>query len=127
MRPYLLLSAAAALCAPAAALAQGEGAVRTVEVKLSSFDFAPAAIHLKSGEPILLHLVNTGSGGHNFTAPEFFAAANGVSGPVRKGTVEVPGHHAVDVRLTPAHGAYHLRCSHTFHSTFGMHGEIDVQ
>lgn len=126
MRPLILLSAAI-LCTPGTAIAQGEGAVRTVEVKLSSFDFTPAALHLKSGEPILLHLVNTGRGGHNFTAPEFFAAASGVSGPVRKGTVEVAGHQAVDVRLTPAHGAYHLHCSHTFHSTFGMHGEIDVQ
>ena len=126
MRPLILLSAAI-LCAPSAAIAQGEGAIRTVEVKLSSFDFTPAALHLKSGEPILLHLVNTGRGGHDFTAPEFFAAASGVSGPVRKGTVEVAGHQAVDVRLTPVHGAYHLRCSHTFHSTFGMHGEIDVQ
>ena len=126
MRPLILLSAAI-LCAPSAAIAQGEGAIRTVEVKLSSFDFTPAALHLKSGEPILLPLVNTGRGGHNFTAPEFFAAASGVSGPVRKGTVEVAGHQAVDVRLTPVHGAYHLRCSHTFHSTFGMHGEIDVQ
>jgi len=124
---YLIVLSTAMLCAPGAATAQGEGAVRTVEVKLSSFDFTPAALHLKSGEPILLHLVNTGSGGHNFTAPEFFAAASGVSGPVRKGTVEVSGHQAVDVRLTPSHGAYHLRCSHTFHSTFGMHGEIDVQ
>lgn len=126
MRPYFL-PFAAILCSPNATVAQNESAVRTIEVKLSSFDFAPATIHLKSGGPILLHLVNTGSGGHNFAAPEFFAAASGVSGPVRKGRVEVPGHQAVNIRLTPAHGNYHLRCSHTFHSTFGMHGEIDVQ
>ena len=124
---HLFLLSAIILCTPSVALAQGEGSARTVEVKLSSFNFTPAALHLKAGEPILLHLVNTGSGGHNFTAPEFFAAASGVSGPVKKGTVEVSGHQAVDVRLTPTHGSYHLRCSHTFHTTFGMHGEIDVQ
>ena len=34
-----------------------------------------------------LHLVNTAHGGHNFAAPEFFAAASGVSGPVANGKV----------------------------------------
>lgn len=115
------------LSAPIAATAQDAPAVRTVDVQLSSFDFTPGMIRLKAGEQVVLHLVNTGSGGHNFTAPEFFSAATGVSGPIRKGTVEVAGHQAVDVRLTPVRGTYHLRCTHTFHSTFGMHGEIVVQ
>lgn len=126
MRSFFLASAAMFSMA-SVAFAQESPVPPTVEVKLSSFSFEPATIHLKSGEPIILHLVNTGSGGHNFTAPEFFATAGGVSGPVHKGVVEVGGHKAVDIRLTPAHGAYHLRCSHTFHTTFGMHGEIDVQ
>lgn len=126
MRSFFLVSAAI-FSMPSTAFAEANPIPPIVEVKLSSFSFEPGTIHLKSGEPIILHLVNTGSGGHNFTAPEFFAAAGSVSGPVHKGTVEVGGHKAVDIRLTPAHGAYHLRCSHTFHTTFGMHGEIDVQ
>lgn len=101
--------------------------VRIVEVQLSSFDFAPSTIMLRAGEPIVLHLVNAGGGGHNFAAPQFFAAATGVSGPVRNGTVEVDSHQAVDIRLTPARGTYRLRCTHTLHSTFGMRGELVVQ
>lgn len=100
---------------------------RTVEVRLSSFDFAPNEIRLRAGETVILHLVNSGRGGHNFSAPQFFAAASGVSGPVRNGAVEVGGHASADVRLTPARGQYHLRCTHTLHTTFGMTGEIVVE
>lgn len=111
------------LAFPAAAQSQG----RSVEVSLSNFDFTPNTIHLRAGEPVVLHLVNSGRGGHNFAAPEFFAAASGVSGPVTSGKVEVGGHRAVDVRVTPARGHYRLRCTHTMHTAFGMSGEIDVE
>lgn len=113
------------LALPAAAAAQPSA--RTVEVTLSSFDFTPNAIRLRAGEPIVLHLVNSGRGGHNFAAPEFFAAATGVSGPVREGKVEVGSHASVDVRLTPARGHYRLRCTHLLHTAFGMTGEIVVE
>ena len=115
----LLLAALTAPAAPAAAAA-------AVEIRLSSFAFAPDTVRLKAGEPVVLHLVNAGRGGHDFAAPQFFAAARGVSGPVRKGKVEVAGHGSADVRLTPARGTYKLRCSHTLHSTFGMSGTIVV-
>lgn len=111
------------LSVPVAADAQGP---RTVEVRLSSFDFAPSAIHLRAGQPVVLHLTNTASGGHNFAAPQFFAAAKGIGGPVRGGKVEVAGHQSADVRLTPARGTYRLRCTHRFHTTFGMTGSIVV-
>ncbi len=119
MRAFLL-----ALFLAAAAPAADQ---QTVEVRLSSFDFAPSAITLRAGQPIVLHLVNTGRGGHNFSAPRFFAAASGVSGPVENGAIEVPSRGSVDVRLTPARGAYRLRCTHTLHSTFGMRGTIIVR
>lgn len=118
MRAFFL---ALLLAVPAPAAAQ-----QTIEVRLSSFDFAPSAIMLRAGQPIVLHLVNTGRGGHNFSAPEFFAAASDMLGPVRGGTIEVPGHGSVDIRLTPARGTYRLRCTHTLHSTFGMRGTINV-
>ena len=120
MRPFLL---AVLLALPTAAAAQP----RTVEVRLSSFDFTPSTIHLRAGEPVVLHLVNSGGGGHNFAAPQFFAAARGISGPVRDGRVEVGGHHSVDISLTPARGDYRLRCTHTLHTTFGMTGRIVVE
>lgn len=115
------------LTLPIAASAQVAGGPQTVEVRLSSFDFSPETIRLRAGRPVRLHLVNTGSGGHNFSAPQFFAAAREVSGPVDRGTVEVGSRQAVDVRLIPARGSYRLRCTHTLHSTFGMHGEIIVE
>lgn len=120
MRPILL---AILLALPGAAAAQP----RTLEVRLSSFDFTPSTITLRAGEPIVLHLVNGGGGGHNFAAPQFFAAARAVSGPVRDGKVEVPGHRSVDITLTPARGSYRLRCTHTLHASFGMTGRIVVE
>lgn len=125
MRALLLLPLI--LAVPGAAAGQDAGRAATVEVQLSSFDFAPKTIRLKAGAPVVLHLVNTGGGGHNFAAPEFFAAAGGVSGPVQRGRVEVAGHQSADVRLTPARGTYKLRCTHTLHSTFGMTGSIVVE
>jgi plastocyanin len=124
MRAFIL---SALLALPAIAPAQEPAAPMTVEVQLSSFAFAPDAIRLRAGQPIVLHLVNSGSGGHNFSAPEFFARAGGLSGPVTRGAVEVPGHQRVDIRLTPAAGTYRLKCTHTLHSSFGMRGEIVVE
>jgi plastocyanin len=115
------------LFAPASLSAQEAPAPRVVEVRLSNFDFSPSEIALAAGRPMVLRLVNTGGGGHNFSAPQFFAAAAGVSGPVRRGTVEVPGHQSVDISLTPARGTYRLKCTHTLHSAFGMNGEISVE
>jgi plastocyanin len=118
-----------ALLAPLPALAQDAPAAppRTVEVRLSNFSFEPHAIGLTAGRPIILHLVNNGSGGHNFSAPQFFAASTGVSGPVDEGVVEVPGHQSVDITLTPSPGTYPVRCTHRLHTTFGMRGTITVE
>src|SRR3954452_20037207 len=122
MRARLLLPLFA-LAVPTAAQSQAA----SVEVRLSNFDFTPGTIRLRAGEPVVLHLVNTAHGGHNFAAPEFFAAASGVSGPVTGGKVELRGNQTVDVRVTPARGHYHLRCTHTMHTAFGMSGEIEVE
>lgn len=114
-----------ALLIPASVPAQE--APRRLEVRLSSFDFTPSTIRLAAGQPVVLHLVNNGGGGHNFAAPEFFAAAQRVSGPVERGRVEVPGRRSVEIRLTPARGSYRLRCTHTLHTSFGMTGRIVVE
>ena len=45
-------------------------------VELSNFKFAPANVQLPAGVPVVLHLNNVAGGGHNFSAPEFFAAAS---------------------------------------------------
>jgi plastocyanin len=117
----------ALLLTPATLPAQPAEAPTVVEVRLSNFDFSPSAISLPAGRPVVLRLVNEGGGGHNFSAPEFFAAAGNVSGPVRRGAIEVPGRQSIDVRLTPVRGTYRLKCTHTLHSTFGMNGRITVE
>ena len=122
MRALAILSL---LALPAVTAAQP--AAQSVEIDLSNFDFTPSTIRLRAGEPVVLHLVNTAHGGHNFAAPEFFAAASGVSGPVTDGKVELHGEQSVDVHVTPARGHYHLRCTHTMHTAFGMSGEIEVE
>ena len=85
-----------------------------VEVRLSSFDFTPER---RSALPPAGRSCSTSStpaaAATISRRPQFFAAASGVSGPVRRGTVEVPGHQSVDIRLTPARGSYRLRCTHT--------------
>jgi plastocyanin len=111
----------------AVALAAAQQDPQVVEVRLSNFDFSPSAIALAAGRPVVLRLINTGGGGHNFSAQQFFAAAANVSGPVRRGTVEVPGRQSVEIRLTPARGTYRLKCTHTLHSAFGMNGQITVE
>lgn len=123
------LFVSALLIAAGPAAAQNAATPRTVEVDLASFSFTPSTISLRAGEPIVLKLVNTGRGGHNFSAPEFFAAARLAPGQaaVARGAVEVPSRQTVEVRLTPARGHYALRCTHTLHATFGMRGAIDVQ
>ena len=101
--------------------------VPRVDVRLSSFDYDPDTIRLRAGQPVVLRLTNSGGGGHNFSAPAFFAAARVAGGPVDNGAVEVGSRRTVDVRLTPAAGRYRLRCTHTLHSAFGMRGTIVVE
>jgi uncharacterized cupredoxin-like copper-binding protein len=99
---------------------------RVVEVALSSFSFTPSTIHFRGGEPVILRLTNGGRGGHNFSAPEFFAASQPSGATVRSGAIEVPSHQTVEVRLVPRRGSYGLRCTHTLHTAFGMRGQIVV-
>jgi plastocyanin len=123
--------ALALLALPAAASAQVPdwAHAQRVEVQLSSFDFTPSTIRLRAGRPVVLHLVNTASGGHDFTAPAFFAGAQlrpQDRRAVAKGSVEVGSRHSVDIALVPKAGDYPLKCSHAFHKTFGMTGRIVV-
>lgn len=116
---------------PALAGAQApdwSGAQR-VEVELSNFDFTPSTLRLRANRPVVLHLVNTGSGGHDFTAPAFFAAARirpRDRRSIGNGRIELRGHQSVDVALVPKAGTYKLKCSHAFHKAFGMSGRIIV-
>jgi uncharacterized cupredoxin-like copper-binding protein len=129
MRRLLFPLAAGLLSSTALAQAPDWSQASQNRVTLSSFSFAPATIHLHAGRPVTLHLVNEAGGGHNFSAPEFFAAATireEDKGLIYKGAIELPGHRTRDVTLVPRAGRYALRCTHTMHTMFGMKGEIVV-
>lgn len=121
--------AAIFVAAPGSANQADGGDARIVEIRLSNFAFTPRAIHLRAGEPVILRLVNTAAGGHDFSAAGFFAAAEvrlKDRPAINKGTVELRGETVQDIAVTPHAGRYQFRCKHTFHTTFGMSGEIIV-
>jgi len=127
-----LLAIAAMTLMPVSAAAQQAdwASAPVVEVTLSSFAFAPATLHLRADRPVILRLVNSASGGHNFKAPEFFSAATvraGDRAALRDGGIELGGGATRDIALVPHAGRYKLRCTHTFHTTFGMRGDIVVE
>jgi uncharacterized cupredoxin-like copper-binding protein len=116
---------------PLSALNAQGGAAETVSVELSSFKFTPSVLRLQHGHAYRLHLSNASSGGHDFSAPGFFAAsaiAPEDRGKVTGGKVKLSGHQAVDITLTPQKaGSYAVTCTHFMHSGFGMKGQITVQ
>ncbi|MCF8710183.1 plastocyanin/azurin family copper-binding protein, partial [Rhizorhapis sp. SPR117] len=95
-----------------------------------SFSFTPSDLRLTAGKKVVLHFANQGSGGHNFSAPDFFAAATIDPTSARlvvKGKVELKKGTSADVILTPKAGHYSVKCTHFLHSGFGMKGEIVVE
>jgi plastocyanin len=101
----------------------------TITVHLSSFAFDPPRLRLKAWVPVRLRLINDSSGGHDFSAPGFFAASNLLPGapPPPQGSVAVGAHQTVEIVVIPrAPGTYYLECTHFLHSFFGMHGTIEV-
>jgi plastocyanin len=100
----------------------------TITVRLSSFAFDPDHLRLKAGAPVGLRLVNESSGGHDFSAPAFFAASSfppGVPAPP-DGKVVVGSHQTVEITVVPRTvGVYRLECTHFLHSLFGMHGTVE--
>jgi plastocyanin len=102
---------------------------RPVNVVLSNFAFTPQMLHLRHGRAYRLHFVNQGSDSHNFSAPEFFAAARinpADIGAISGGKVELGKGESRDVRLVPAIGTYNATCTHFLHASFGMTGGIAV-
>lgn len=102
-----------------------------IEVHLSNFRFTPRVLVLAHARPYTLRLVNRSGGGHDFTAPEFFARANVSASSramVRGGEIEVPPGQVREIRLVaPPPGRYKLKCGHRFHKFLGMSGEIVVR
>ena len=103
-----------------------------VSVQLANFKFTPKDIVLNHGQPYVLRLTNVSDGGHDFVAEAFFDAANVAPADRRliaEGGIEVPSGQTLEIHLTApaAPGSFKLKCSHTFHKTFGMSGTIVVR
>ena len=102
----------------------------TVEVSLSNFRFSPTSLEFRSGKPYILKISNDAEGGHDFTAPEFFAAARVEAedaNRIANGQLELAGGETTSIRLVPGTGEYKLVCTHFGHSTLGMVGKIIVR
>jgi plastocyanin len=101
-----------------------------VEISLTDYAFTPAQISLKAGTTYRLHFINAGSKEHDFTAPEFFAAAQAApddQAKIKAGKITIDKGQQVDVTVTPAAGLYKVSCTHFMHSMMGMHGTIAVE
>jgi uncharacterized cupredoxin-like copper-binding protein len=128
LRTILVLALAASPFVASAQAPDWSRAAR-VDVTLANFSYSPRRIHLRAGQPAVLHLVNSASGGHDFTANAFFSAASirpQDRGAIKGGSVELRGRQSRDIYLIARAGTYPLKCSHAFHKAFGMSGEIVV-
>jgi len=47
---------------------------RRVEIRMIEYEIVPSELRFRRDLPYRLHLVNAGKEGHDFTAPDFFAA-----------------------------------------------------
>ncbi len=102
-----------------------------ISISLTDYAFTPGTLDLKAGTAYQLHFVNSGSKDHNFSAPEFFAAAQIAPDDqvkVAKGQVGLGAGQTVDITITPGNaGTFAVECTHFMHKMMGMHGNIVVQ
>jgi uncharacterized cupredoxin-like copper-binding protein len=102
-----------------------------INVQLGNYSFTPKTIVLDHGRSYVLRLANGTNGGHDYTAPAFFAASSIAADDRRlvvEGEVEVPPGQIREIHITaPAAGSYKLKCSHSFHKMLGMSGKILVR
>jgi uncharacterized cupredoxin-like copper-binding protein len=137
-----LVAACAAPRAPIEPAAEAEarlaavdwGAAERVQLVLTEYEFQPATLHLRTGRPYRLELVNRGGSTHDFTAPALLAAAALPDAPASAealasgGTIALAAGESKQLDLLPLHaGRYPLECSRPFHAVFGMTGEIVVE
>ena len=122
---FLVLAGSVAFAADAPANRQD------IQVTLSNFNFAPNMLRLQRNMSYAIHLMNSASGGHSFSAPGFFSAmtvAPEDRAKIVNGKIEIPAGQTVDITVTPmTAGSYPIVCSHFLHSTFGMKGDAVIE
>ena len=117
----------ALIAAPAAAADWSQA--QLVTVVASDYHFSPDRLVFKRGTAYRLHIENRGKEMHEFTAPDFFKAAEiadpAVLNPDRTEIVLQPG-EAKDLYFVPQQaGRFPLICAD--HDWTGMVGEITVE
>jgi uncharacterized cupredoxin-like copper-binding protein len=120
---------AAAICA---GLGEGVAAVdwsgaQRVEVRMTEYRFIPSVLRFRHGTPYQLHLANVGKEGHDFTAPDFFAAVEVKDrGALNAGkSIYLRPGEATDIYfLAPTSGLFAPRCAD--HDWAGMTATIIV-
>src|SRR5690349_8512178 len=121
----LALAILLSVAAFAPTIAQPGGpAAQTIDV--ANFSFSPKPIHLAAGKPVTLTFANHSGGGHDFTAPEFFAASSISAGGAPGGKIQLEGHETKSITLIPRAGIYQAHCSHFLDASMGMTDEIIV-
>jgi uncharacterized cupredoxin-like copper-binding protein len=114
-----------------AVAADAPAARQDLQIVLSNFSFAPNMLRLQRNISYTLHLMNSASGGHAFSSPEFFAAVSVAPedrGKIMGGKIEIPAGGTVDITITAmTAGTYPIVCTHFLHQSFGMHGQAVVE
>jgi plastocyanin len=133
-RTLLLAALAGALAAFALVRHAGASPVdwsraQPLEVRMIEYEFIPNELRLRHGVPYRLHLVNAGKEGHDFTAPDFFAAIR-LENPdaLNNGGKSVflhPGESADINFVAPITALFALRCAD--HDWAGMTATIVVE
>ena len=127
MFAFRFTGAIALTLAASASIASPNVTAPVQTIAMQSFSYAPNPIQLEAGKAVTLNFVNRGGKGHDFTAPQFFAASRILSGSVAKGEVDLRGGASASVTLIPAAGTYAVHCGHPFHNMMGMHTTIVVR
>ena len=122
--------------APARVAAADWSNALTVEVALSEYAFAPAALTFEAGRPYRLLLRNQGSSTHTFTSTGFFQAiaaqklvsASGEDALPYIERIEIPSGGSKELYFVAVRaGSYPLECSVLLHDSFGMTGDITIR
>lgn len=124
MKPVHFLAAAAIAMAIPASASQPQAVVPII---LYSYGYVPNPIVLTAGQPVTMTFTNRSSKGHEFKAPQFFAASKILKGAAPEGAIELKGGASASVTLVPARGTYRVHCGHFLHTQFGMTTAIYVR
>jgi uncharacterized cupredoxin-like copper-binding protein len=98
-----------------------------IEVRMVEYEFFPKELRLYHGVPYQLHLINAGKEGHDFTAPDFFAAVQVKNRDALKDgrSIYLPPGAAADIYfIAPGAALFGPRCAD--HDWAGMTATIVV-